>query len=57
MGTSAKSSKLRVLLPLGRDCDRILTSAAFEFVTDLHTRFGNRRLESLAAHAERQKFR
>jgi malate synthase len=57
MGTSAKSSKLRVLLPLGRDCDRILTPAALEFVTDLHTRFDDRRLELLAARAERQKFR
>ncbi|HUI50360.1 MAG TPA: hypothetical protein VLX60_01185, partial [Terriglobales bacterium] len=55
--TSPSSSIAGVqLLPVSHPAQaRVLTPAALEFVVDLQRRFNARRLELLAARAERQK--
>src|SRR5260370_40643831 len=55
MAESAQSSAIKMRLPLGQGYSRILTPEALGFVADLHRRFDHRRLELLAARAERQR--
>src|SRR5246127_433722 len=55
--TSPSSSipGVQILAPGHPAQKRVLTPAALEFIVDLHRRFNPRRVELLAARAERQK--
>jgi len=55
MSVSSKGEAVQLLAPRHPDQDRVLTPEALQLIVELHRRFNPRRLELLAARAERQK--
>src|SRR6201987_2840902 len=54
-GPSSSIRGVQILAPAHPAQERVLTPAALEFIVDLQRRFNPRRVELLAARAERQK--
>ena len=55
MSVQSTLEAVKLLAPRHADQDRVLTPEALRFIVELHRRFNPRRLELLAARAERQK--